>query len=158
MAVCAAVMAGAAGGMFVMMKRVPPAGPAAAGGAAAPAAAEAAPEEPPKAEEEGGEGAGPSVITLAPFVVNLEDENGETHFLKMTVAVELNGGKWSKYFEHQTPKVRNSVVLLLSNLKISQTQGQANKRKLVEDLKVAISEAVGKHAVKEIFLTEFVIQ
>ena len=157
LAVCAAVMAGAAGSMYFMLKKMGAQAPAAGAPAAAghQEAKAAAPEEPPPAEE--GEG-GKSVVTMAPFVVNLEDENGESHFLKMTLAVELKDGKWSPFFEHQTPKVRNAVVLLLSNLKTAQTQGAQNKRKLVEDLRTTVSEAMGKNAIKDIFLTEFVIQ
>jgi flagellar basal body-associated protein FliL len=160
MAVLAAVTVGATGSMFVMMKKMNKPVPLASGApGAAGAAAEAAPppEEPPP--ESGGEGEGPSesVITLAPFIINLEDE-GEAHFLKVTIAVELISPKWAKHFEHDVPKVRNAVLLLLGNLKMSSTQGTENKKRILEQLRTTIIDTAGKKDVRDVYLTEFVIQ
>lgn len=158
MAVLAAVTVGAAGGIFFMLKKMPKAPPA-VGAAATPAEAAPPPEEPPAEGGEGGEG-GPaeSVITMAPFIVNLEDEGSDAHFLKVTIAVELVSPKWAKKFDHDVPKVRNAVLLLLGNLKMSNTQGTQNKKKILEQLRSTITETVGKSTVRDIYLTEFVIQ
>ncbi len=157
MAVLAAVTVGATGSMFVMMKKMNKPVPVASGAPGAAAEAAPPPEEPPA--ESGGEGEGPaeSVITLAPFIVNLEDE-GEAHFLKVTIAVELVSPKWAKHFEHDVPKVRNAVLLLLGNLKMASTQGTENKRRILEQLRTTITEAAGKKDIRDVYLTEFVIQ
>ena len=151
MAVLTAVTVGAAGSMFVMMKKMNKPVPVASGAPGAAAEAAPPPEEPPA--ESGGE----SVITLAPFIVNLEDE-GEAHFLKVTIAVELISPKWAKHFEHDVPKVRNAVLLLLGNLKMASTQGTENKRRILEQLRTTITEAAGKKDIRDVYLTEFVIQ
>jgi flagellar FliL protein len=171
MAVLASLTLGGAGGMFVMLKRIPPAAPAhpgkpgeAEGGkeGGAPEAAEPAEE----AAKEGGEGeqgekpAGPSepVVTLQPFVVNLLDESGEQRYLKITLAVELSARRYEKILEHQTPRVRNAVLMQMSSLKTGDVLGAQNKKALIDKLRVEVQAIIGKSGVHDVYLTEFVVQ
>ena len=156
MAVCAAAIVGAAGGMFVMLKQMgghPPAAAAAAGGHGggeheAAAAAEEAPAD---------TGEHP-VVTLSPFVVNLTDAGDEPHYLKCTIALELGSTKLEHEFEHLTPRVRNALVMYLSSIKVGDTLGIEGKRKMLEHMRTDLQEVLGKGGVREIYLTEFVIQ
>lgn len=140
---------------------------AGAEGAPEPAAGEkppgesAVPENAAKAEaepvHEGGEEES-SLVTMAPFVVNLDDDTGEMHYLKCTVAVQLSAPSHNKAFEASTPKTRNAVLFYLSSLKVGDTQGLDNKKKILEHLRNEVREAAGKGAVADVYLTEFVIQ
>ena len=98
------------------------------------------------------------VITMAPFVVNLTDAGDETHYLKCTLALELGSAKLEHEFEHLTPRVRNAIVMYLSSIKVQDTIGKENKVKMLEHLRSDLQEVVGKGGVREIYLTEFVIQ
>jgi flagellar FliL protein len=181
MAVCAALVVGGAGGMFFMLKRLPPAaavkkaGAAAAGeegkeaGAAGSEAKEEAKAEPKEeGKEEGKEGGeheakGPgdtdgAVVTMQPFIINLTDETGEPRYLKMTVAVELASHAWEKGFEHQTPRVRNALLMYMGNLKVGDILGTANRKALVDHLRTEVQAILGKRGVHDVYLTEFVIQ
>ena len=110
-------------------------------------------------EEAKGEGEGSAVVTLPSFVANIADDgSGDMHYLKCTIALELNSKNYEKLIEPRTPRIRNAVLLYLSNLKLADTQGMANKQKILAELRKRISEALGKDAIAEIYLTDFVIQ
>jgi flagellar FliL protein len=174
MAVLAALIVGGAGGMFVMLKRLPPAAPAHPGKAGLAEAGKeggaeaeaAAPAEEAKEGGEGGEGehgdkpAGPSepVVTMQPFVVNLVDESGEQRYLKITLAVELSARRFEKIFEHQTPRVRNAVLMQMSSLKTGDVLGAQNKKALIDKLRTEVQAIIGKNGVHDVYLTEFVVQ
>lgn len=106
---------------------------------------------------EGGE-AESSLVTLSPFVVNLDDDTGEMHYLKCTVAVQLSTPAHAKAFETAVPKTRNALLFYLSSLKVGDTQGLENKKKILERLRSEVRESAGKGAVADVYLTEFVIQ
>jgi flagellar basal body-associated protein FliL len=99
-----------------------------------------------------------SLVNMSPFVVNLEDDSGEMHYLKVQVAVQLTAPSFTKAFESSTPKTRNALLFYLSSLKVADTQGLDNKKKILERVRSEVRESVGKNAIADVFLTEFVIQ
>jgi flagellar basal body-associated protein FliL len=105
-----------------------------------------------------GEEEASSLVNMAPFVVNLEDDSGEMHYLKVQVAVQLTAPTFTKAFETSTPKTRNALLFYLSSLKVADTQGTENKRKILERVRNEVRESVGKNAIADVYLTEFVIQ
>lgn len=158
MAVCAALIVGAAGGMFVMLQKAGGGGHAAAKGEAAAAGEHGGASEHGAAEEVVADTGEHPVITMAPFVVNLTDAGDEPHYLKCTLALELGNAKLEHEFEKLTPRVRNAVVMFLSSIKVQDTIGKENKLKMLEHLRGDLQEVLGKGGVREIYLTEFVIQ
>ncbi|MBI5509010.1 MAG: flagellar basal body-associated FliL family protein [Deltaproteobacteria bacterium] len=121
-----------------------------------PASAEARASEAPVHE---GEAAGPvgSIVNLDSMVVNLNDAE-ELRYLKCSVAVELESAKSVPLIEKQTVRIRNGLLLYLSNLQLAQTVGTANKEKIQLGLKDRLSEMLGAPVVKTVYLTEFVLQ
>jgi flagellar basal body-associated protein FliL len=127
------------------------------GGAAEGAAVEGAAKAEAEPVGEGGEEES-SLVTMSPFVVNLDDDTGEMHYLKCTVAVQLSAPSHAKAFEASTPKTRNAVLFYLSSLKVGDTQGLDNKKKILERVRTEVRDSAGKGAVADVYLTEFVIQ
>lgn len=117
-------------------------------------AAESAPVEAVSEEE-----AANSLISLAPFVVNLnDDQSGEMHYLKCIFSVQLTHSKFAKTLENKTPKLRNDLIFFLSNLKVTETEGLENKQKILSRARDVIQTVVGKEAISDVYMTEFVIQ
>ena len=173
MAVLAALIVGGAGGIFFMLKKIPPPGPAAKPAAKEGEAGEGHGEEAKEeAHEGGGEGEGHggaeaakgpgdtdgTVVAMQPFVVNLTDETGDPRYLKLGVAVELASKKWEKGFEHQSPRIRNAILLYMSNLKVGDILGPQNRKNLVDHLRTEVQTILGKRGVHDLYFTEFVIQ
>ena len=123
---------------------------------AAPAAEPAAPAHPAPAVVPGAKGSGP-VEELEPFVVNLKDE-GQLFYLKMKVALELAAPEWVDQLEKHKLRVRNKVLLHLSNLTIGETFGVENKQKIEEALTKTAKEILGPASVIHVYITEFVVQ
>ena len=166
MVALAAAALGGVGGMAVLLTHQGPAGAAAPGASAhgeAPAHGEH--EESHGGESHGGEGHGGgggggdgALVTMAPFIVNLTDDAGEIHYLKTTLAVEVGASQDEKALEQRTPRARNAILLYLSSLRISETQGVANKNKMLERLAELLREICGRNAVRGVYFTEMVIQ
>ena len=162
MAALAAVTLGGAGGIFFMLHRAPP-------HIAVPEGGDEVAKEGDKSEKksEGGheEAAAPKegesfpTIKLDPaFVANLTDEAGEQHYLKISLVVELSSAKFEKVLESRTPKLRNAILLYLSGLRTGDTVGVENKKAMIEHLRSNAQDVLGKGSVRDIYLTEFVIQ
>jgi flagellar protein FliL len=90
-------------------------------------------------------------------MVNLIDPD-ELHYLKCTVAVELTDPRWVPQFESQLVRIRNGVLLYLSNLRLTETMGTANKEKIQTGLRERIVQLAGGSMVKTIYLTDFILQ
>ena len=121
-----------------------------------PSTAAAGPAEAPAHGAEGAALAG-SVINLDSLVVNLNDAE-ELHYLKCTVAVELDDPRSAALIERQTVRIRNGLLLFLSNLRLADTIGIENKEKIQQGLKARLIEMLGAPVVKAVYLTEFVLQ
>ena len=175
MAVLAALIVGGAGGIFFMLKKMPPPAPAghaakAAGGEVEkdPFGDEVKEEEEEDSKKEGGEKEGEGadkeeqhgsfMATLTPFLANLNDESGDQRYIKMVLAVELSSKRYLKHLDKQTPRIRNAVLMYLSSLKTGDVLGTPNKKALLDHLRTDVQQVLGKRAVQDVYVTEFVIQ
>lgn len=121
---------------------------------AQPASAAAhAPEPPPPSTTEV---VGP-VISLAPFVVNL-DEPGQSRYLKVTLQLELVKADAQAVLEKNMQVIRDAILSHLSGLKLADTLGAAAKDKLRGDILEKTKAIVGEHKVRRVFFQEFVVQ
>ena len=98
------------------------------------------------------------VFRLEPFIANLQSEDGEMHYLKLSLAVELTEKGSVEVFEKHVPRVRNEVLLAISGLKMRDVLAPENKPVLSAKLRDRIAEAAGKQLVHRIYMTEFVVQ
>lgn len=92
-----------------------------------------------------------------PFVVNLTDP-GESHYLKVSVSVELMGESAKGRFEPRKTQARHAVLMTLSSLAVVDTRDVDSREQLRERLRDELEEVVGPRSVKSVYFTDFVTQ
>jgi flagellar protein FliL len=98
------------------------------------------------------------VITLDPFVVNLNEE-GSSRFLKVSLELEVTDAKAAKELETQKRAVRDEVLRYLSGLTVADTLGETNKAKIQAGLIARIDKPLGgKGSVRHMYFSEFMVQ
>ncbi len=103
------------------------------------------------------EGAGP-VVAFDPFVINL-NEPGSNRYLKTSLELEVLDKKSEEMVTEKKRVVRDELLRYLSSLGVADTLGEENKTKIKTALLARADHAVGgKGKVRNVFLTEFVVQ
>lgn len=103
------------------------------------------------------ESAGP-VVAFEPFVINL-NEPGSNRYLKTSLELEVLDKKSEEMVTEKKRVVRDELLRYLSNLNVAETLGEENKTKIKSALLARADQAVGgKGKVRNVFLTEFVVQ
>ena len=125
----------------------------AAKGHEAPAKAPAA------AKASGGHGGStaPTLVPLAPFIVNLSGDQGQ-RYLRLVAQVEVRGELSKDALEKHLPAVRNRLIFLLSSktfVDIVSTQG---KYDLQAEITKNINETLDGPFIKKTYFTEFIVQ
>lgn len=116
--------------------------------AAAAAAAEAA-------EAEAGK-LGP-LVELKDFIVNILDEQ-ETRYLKASMTLELTSPEAAAEVEQRMPQVRDAVILLIGSKTFGELGDLQGKLQLRAELGAQINSFLKTGKVKNIYLTDFVVQ
>lgn len=96
---------------------------------------------------------------LEEFVVNLQPENGRTkNYAKIKVSLMYNQSKDGKILEEHTSKIRDKVTNILR----AKTATEMIKIENIEDIKISLKEEInkslGKDIVKDVYITDIVIQ
>lgn len=117
--------------------------------------------------EEGAEGEGggeegaeevdlpPAVLPLDTFIVNLQVKGS---FLKTTLQLEFAEPEIPHTIEHDTPKIRDAIIRVLSSKAAPDILSTEGKEKLRDELKNAVNEALKSEDVVQVYMTEFIIQ
>lgn len=111
--------------------------------------------------EEGAEGedghaeAPPAVLPLDTFIVNLQVKGS---FLKTTIQLEFVEPELPPTIEHETPKIRDAIIRLLSSKSSADILSAEGKEKLREELRQEINSALKSEDVGGVYFTEFIIQ
>ena len=97
---------------------------------------------------------------LDPFVVNLADPE-ENRFLRVGIDLGLENpfpAKESKEVEVPTPRIRDSILAVLSTWHSDALLAPEGKQKLKDELVHALRERVPELGVKEVYFTDFLVQ
>ncbi len=113
-----------------------------------------APAHAPETKEEAT--APPEVVKFESFVVNLADPMGR-RYLKITLDVEVAAGA-TEELNAAMPKVKDSLLLLLSSKFYSEISSMDQKLELKNEIMDRLNQIIGKGKVKNVYFTEFVIQ
>lgn len=109
----------------------------------------------------------PTYVPFDAFTVNLVAEEAGDQFLQLTISVEVADPHLGDRLKTYMPKLRNSVMLLLSGKKASELVTKEGKEKLATEIRdqmngiVDAPAAKGKSshgAIKEVLFTSFIIQ
>ncbi|MBI5615840.1 MAG: flagellar basal body-associated FliL family protein [Gammaproteobacteria bacterium] len=123
-----------------------------------------------KSEEKGGEGghgegkAGEATYTsLDPaFVVNFQDKNNRTKYLKADMSVVSSAAKSEEIVRKHMPAIRNAVIMLLSRQAFEDLQSADGKEKLraaaLKEVQAVLTKQTGKPVVEDLFFSSFVMQ
>lgn len=125
---------------------------------------EVATEKEAKPKKKKGEHEAPPVfIAMEPFTVNLVPETGD-QYLQVTLSLEAEDAGVGEKLKAYTPKLRNRIMLLLSDKKPSELAPREGKEALAVELRDAINTIIatdakkGEGPVKEVLFTSFIIQ
>ena len=143
------------GGVFFMTKN----SSAAVGPEHEAAAAESSDAaEDPDSEEAGmvGDEPGP-LVTLDPFVVNLNDP-ANTRYLRIGISLEIGSEKERDLVDKRLVPLRDEFIRHLSSQEPAQLLSRNDKDKLREALLHKAQTVVPKKAVRQIYFTEFMMQ
>ncbi|HTE54124.1 MAG TPA: flagellar basal body-associated FliL family protein [Kofleriaceae bacterium] len=97
------------------------------------------------------------VIALDPFVVNLNEPDA-MRYLKATFELEVADAPAGKELEKLKRPVRDEVLRYLSSLSVTDTQGEAGKTKIQQEVVKRIDAQLGGGKVRRLFFVEFMVQ
>ncbi|CAK7042341.1 MAG: hypothetical protein DELT_02880 [Desulfovibrio sp.] len=95
--------------------------------------------------------------TLDSFLVNLADPLGK-RYIKVTFEVEVTGPGVSEELAKQKPKVRDSIIMLLSSKTYADLAPAESKLELKTEVANRLNQILGAPKVTRVFITEMVIQ
>lgn len=118
-------------------------------------------EAPAKSKQKSAKLGPPTYVTLEPFTVNLQQENGE-QYLQVAVTVQVGGLEDSENIKNNMAKVRSRVLLLLSSKRASEINTPEGKQQLSQEILETIKEPFDRRGpeqdVVEVLFTSFIIQ
>ena len=103
----------------------------------------------------------PVFVTLEPFTVNLQPENGD-QYLQVGLVLKVAEPATVDAVKLQMPEVRNRILLLLSSKKASEILTVAGKQQLSAEIMNEARQSIGSEKLQQglisVFFTSFVIQ
>jgi flagellar FliL protein len=103
----------------------------------------------------------PVFVNIEPYVVNLQEENGD-QFLQVALTLQVNDEGTAEAIKAFMPMVRSRLLFALSSKKASDLQTTEGKKKLTEEIITQLNLPFtpnGKpQQVSDVFYTSFVIQ
>lgn len=101
--------------------------------------------------------AGGQLVTLDSFVVNLSDPMGR-RYLKTTMDVEVANAAAAAELTAAMPRVKDTLLLLLSSKSFEDISSMDKKIELKNDIVNRLNQIIGKNKVRNVYFTEFVVQ
>jgi flagellar protein FliL len=100
---------------------------------------------------------GGQLVTLDSFVVNLSDPMGR-RYLKATLDVEVADAAAAAALTAAMPKIKDTLLLLLSSKTFADISSMDKKIELKNDIVDRLNLIIGKNKVRNVYFTEFVVQ
>ena len=94
---------------------------------------------------------------MEPYIVNLRDNNGE-RYLKVVVQLEMSNPELVSELNLLKPKLRDSMLDLLTAKSFQELQEFSGKQKLREDIMIRLNSFLTSGKIVRIYFTDFVIQ
>jgi flagellar FliL protein len=102
----------------------------------------------------------PVVVSFLPmdaFVINIAETNGE-RYLKLVIQLELSDPGVGQELEQLKPRIRDSILDLLTSKTFKDLMDMAGKQRLREDIAGRINNILQRGKVTKVYFTDFVIQ
>jgi flagellar protein FliL len=98
-----------------------------------------------------------AMFSLEPFVVNLNDAGGPK-FLKVSIQLELANTSLVDKAKAKTPQLRDAIITLLTSKSSESLFPPEGKLQLKDEINARMNQALGAGNVKNVYLTDFVMQ
>lgn len=95
--------------------------------------------------------------TLDPFIVNLMDNGGE-RYLKIIMQCEVSDPTIIAELDLVKPRVRDSILDLLSSKTLADLADTPGKQRLREEIILRVNNSISRGRIAKVYFTEFVIQ
>ncbi|PID72033.1 MAG: flagellar basal body protein FliL [Desulfobulbus propionicus] len=99
---------------------------------------------------------GPTV-TIDEFIVNIISED-TAHYVKASLSLEMSNEDVLEEAKKRMPQIRDAVLLLIGNKTFEELQDLQGKKQVKAEIKNKINSFLKTGKVKNIFLTDFVVQ
>lgn len=97
------------------------------------------------------------LVTMDSFVVNLSDPMGR-RYLKVTMEVEVADAAAAAELTAAMPKVKDTLLLLLSSKAFADISSLDSKIELKNQIVDRLNLIIGRGKVRNVYFTEFVVQ
>lgn len=97
------------------------------------------------------------MVNIEEFIVNIISDD-TAHYVKASLTLELNTEDAVEEANKRMPQIRDSVLLLIGNKTFEELQDLQGKRQVKAELKSKINSFLKTGKVKNIYLTDFVVQ
>lgn len=97
------------------------------------------------------------MFPLDPFIINLSGEGGK-RFLKLTIELELNDENLNLEITASLPKIKDSILILLSSKTFEDVYTVEGKFKLRDEITARVNRFLATGHIRNVYFTEFVIQ
>jgi len=92
------------------------------------------------------------------LLVNLNADGRKTHFLKLSIAFELNSDSDSQQLQAVLPRIIDNFQVYLRELRVEDLSGAAGIQRLREELLARVNSAIRPLAVKDVLFKEMLVQ
>ena len=102
----------------------------------------------------------PVVITIWPmeaFIINIAETNGE-RYLKIVIQLEVSDPDVVKELEQLKPRLRDSILDLLTPKTYKELMDLSGKQRLREEIAGRINNILQRGKVTKVYFTDFVVQ
>ena len=102
----------------------------------------------------------PIVLTFWPmeaFVINIAETNGE-RYLKLVIQLEVSDPDVVKELDQLKPRLRDSILDLLTSKTYKDLMDLAGKQRLREEIAGRINNILQRGKVTKVYFTDFVVQ
>lgn len=100
---------------------------------------------------------GPLYAFKDEILANLADE-GEDHFVKTKITLELSNKKVEKEMDKRTPQIRDTIITILRSKKTSDLQQKDSLSKIKNDIMKKCNDELIDGRVVNVYFTDFVMQ
>ncbi len=97
------------------------------------------------------------IYDLEPFIVNLADTT-KVRYLKTTIKLDLISEKYVEDMNAHLPKVRDTLLLLLSSKEFAAIRSVEGKMELRDEILQRVNAVFNNNKVKMAYFTDFVTQ
>ncbi|MDD2466590.1 MAG: flagellar basal body-associated FliL family protein [Desulfobulbus sp.] len=97
------------------------------------------------------------MVEIKEFVVNIIGED-TAHYVKASLSLELDKPETQEEVNKRMPQIRDAILLLIGNKTFEELQDLQGKNQVKAELKSKINAFLKTGKVKNVYLTDFVVQ